>query len=280
MEKRPTPKLPNASKPLNPFSITTHGVMLLFSRTQGVAMLFVVLCALSVAFNFVTPTPSNARDSSSSDAVKHILSLPPSSLIVGGLVIFVIALFILVVSTMLHGISSYTVVRLAKGNKASLPEAFNAVLGRFGRYFLLYLWMNVKIALWSLLFIVPGIIAFYRYSFAGPLFFDDEKHLEGEAALKESTRLTHGGLLTLFASQFLFNLVTLFYIDKLITPASLAVLYGEYTALDARNVSKPKAHILSWLALLLPFALLLALFILSFLFVLIVAVVGGHFAGR
>jgi hypothetical protein len=254
-------------KPLNPFSITIEGLTLLFSRAQSVAIMLVIVSVVAAVFGYVTPSPVPNEGKTAADGnaffANLVSTLTPGTIIIGVSVLFIICLFILVASTMLHGIQSYTIAQLAHGKTVTLKEAFNAVLEQFGRYFILIVWMNVRIGLWALLFIVPGIIAYYRYSFAGPLFFD--KKLRGDAALRESSRLTERGLLTIYASQLLFNIITFFYGNNLIVPSSLSVLYREYTALDTSSTPKPKPHAMSWVALLLPFLMFTVLILLVIL---------------
>lgn len=264
-------------RPFNPFSVTIEGLTLLFQKAQSVALFFVALAVGGIVFGMINPSPEFTKDPSgraTEEFIRSALQAPVSVQLTWIGMALVVALFILVVTTMLHGMASYTALQLSKGYEAKLGEAFNAVLENFGRYFILIFWMNIKIFLWTMLFIIPGIIAYYRYSFAGMLFFDDKK-LRGDAALQESSRLAKKGLLTLFASQFLFNLVTFFYADRLITLGSQAVLYREYTALDSSNARKPSAHILSKLAVLLPFALIIGLFVMSILFAALLGLGGA-----
>lgn len=264
-------------RPFNPLSVTIEGLTLLFQKAQPVALFFVALAVGGIVFGMVNPSPEFTKDPSgraTEEFVRSALQAPAAVQLTWIGMGLVVALFVLVVTTMLHGIASYTALQLSKGYEAKLGEAFNAVLENFGRYFLLVFWMNIKIFLWTMLFIVPGIIAYYRYSFAGLLFFDDKK-LRGDAALQESSRLAKKGLLTLFASQFLFNLITFFYADRLITLSSQAVLYREYTALETSNVRKPGAHILSKLAVLLPFLLIIGFVFMSVLFFALIGLGGA-----
>lgn len=255
MEKH-SQKTALAPEQINPLTVILTGLGNLFSMAQPVALLLLAIAIVSFIFGVFNPSPtaSDPTGRQTEAAVANVIT-NPSLLFAALMIIIIVCTFSLVVGTMLHGIQSYTALHLSKGRQVGLREAFNATLNQFGHYLILFVWMNIKIALWTLLFIVPGIIAFYRYSFAGIVFFD--KKLKGEEAIKESSRLAKGGLLTIFASQFLFNLLTFFYGDRLMTTASLSVLYQKYVAFDKEKTAKPSAHPLSWVIFALPFVLFL-----------------------
>ena len=55
-------------------------------------------------------------------------------------------------------------LRLSRGEKITFEMLFEGFSNRFGTIFFAYLVMIVRIFLWSLLLIIPGIIAAYSYS--------------------------------------------------------------------------------------------------------------------
>lgn len=253
-------------RPFNPFSVTIEGLTLLFSRAQSVTLFLIAVIIVGFVFNMTKPSPEFTNDptgKATEEFIRNALQSPPEVQLTWLGMGIILALFTLAITTMLHGIASYAALQLSKGYDVKLGEAFNAVLENFGRYFILFFIMNLKIFLWTLLFIVPGIIAYYRYSFAGIMFFDEDKKLRGNAALVGSSKLAKKGLLTLFASQFLFNVITFFYADRLITLGSQAVLYREYTALENAKADKPKPHVISKLALALPFIVIIGMITFS-----------------
>lgn len=243
--------------PYNPFFITLNGITSLFANALSVGIVILLISAVGTMTSSIMRSDSSNGSDTAKQLYDEITTMTVNEWLVVGAIVLIITLFGMVVSTMLHGIQSYTAMRLSKGEKTTISEAFNAVLSQFGNYFVLYLWMNIKIALWTLLFIVPGVIAYYRYSFAGIVFFD--KGLRHEHAIKESRRLSKGGLMTLFASDALFNMITLGYINTVITLASRSELYRNYSHLDAAKQQKPSIHWLSWVTLALPFVFILGL---------------------
>ena len=75
-----------------------------------------------------------------------------------------------------------------------LEAGFGSLFEMFG-WFFRFLWLNILIAiftfLWSLLLIVPGIIAAYRYSMAIYIFFDDPEKGALDC-IRESKAMTNG----------------------------------------------------------------------------------------
>ncbi len=265
---RQTPSVlpPKPADPINPFTIVTTGFNRFFAFATGPAILLTILTGLSILYSLVVnlldvlnPQPTPATNTHTDFSLNQ--------LIFALLVLFVIALLITLIGTLLKGIQSYGMVAAARGEKVTLSDAFNATLNRFGTFFILYIWMNVRIFVWGLLFIIPGIVAYYRFSFAPLLFFD--KDLRHEHALRESSRLARGGVMTIFGSQVLFNIITLGQLSLLVESAGVSQLYKVYTELDEKGEAKPAIHALSWLALGLTVALVLLLILL---FIALVAI--------
>lgn len=92
-----------------------------------------------------------------------------------------------------------TFFRDKKVNYALNLEGF----GMFGKTFCMYLLYSVKVYLWSLLFVVPGIIAVYRYS---QCFYLRVDHPDWTASqcINESKRLMRGNKGKLFCLQLTF----------------------------------------------------------------------------
>ena len=73
----------------------------------------------------------------------------------------------------------------------------------FGNALLLRFLMFLKILLWSLLFIVPGIVAAYRYALA-PYLLAEHPELSASEAIEQSKQLMMGHKGRLFCLQFSF----------------------------------------------------------------------------
>jgi len=264
----------------NPFNIGLNGLKLFFASAQSVAIYAIVLSVIVFVFNSIsnvadlTDTRNQAQiERQDRQAINDFFSQDPGRIAVAGVLIASVLFIVVLVTLVLNGILEYTGARLALGEKVTLKQALKEVMKDLAGY----LWVNVvlmvKIFLWSLLLIVPGIIMAVRYKLAGTVFFAEGKR--GNAAVKRSAELTKGAWFTTLAGYSLWNLMTFGMIPQLLAPGSSAVLYRQLRDVTDAGGQKPPAHWLSWLTFFVPIALVLmflSLFIL--LFVAIAATYG------
>lgn len=92
-----------------------------------------------------------------------------------------------------------TFFRTKKIDNSLIFEGF----GSFGKAFLLQFLITVRVALWSLLLIFPGVIAAYRYSQAFFVLADHPEYTASQC-ISESKRLMMGNKWRLFCIQFSF----------------------------------------------------------------------------
>lgn len=83
-----------------------------------------------------------------------------------------LSLAISVMSLMVSGGYALSCLRVARRSEANVGTLFE-MFGWFFRFLWMCILMSIFIFLWSLLLIVPGIIAAYRYSMAVFIFCDD-----------------------------------------------------------------------------------------------------------
>lgn len=267
----------------NPFFVAIDGIKLLFKHALSVAIFLIVLAVLASSSQSVstvvdiqngvltnTPEEQQAQDKAAAEAfmstVSHLTSQEWAAIAMAAIAVLLI---VMIVGVIIGGINDYTAAQLAKNKQTTLGEALKAVIARFPSYLWLHILIGIKVLLWSLLFIIPGIIMSVRYSLAGTAFFHDNKR--GNNAIKYSLALTKGAWLTTFASLSFFNLITFGLLQPILQPGIQAVLYRQYTAYDTTKMEKPAAHGLSWFALFLPF--ILFAFLIALVFVAIFAFV-------
>lgn len=261
----------------NPFFVASDGLTLLFRLAQSVAILLVVLCGIGFVSTLIPTPPSSYQETSYTatnepefgfDTIKReIEQIPAETWIIIGVVAGIILLGCITIGVILGGISDYTASQIAAGKTTSLGQAFKAIMRRFFGYLWLQILVGIKIFLWSLLLIVPGIIMATRYSLAGTAFFSEK--LGAQAATKRSAALTKGAWFTTFGSMSLFNIITFGIIQPLLQPGINGILFRQYAAFDAQKLVKPKAHILSWIAFFAP--IVLVLFLIGFVVLLALA---------
>jgi membrane-anchored glycerophosphoryl diester phosphodiesterase (GDPDase) len=256
----------------NPFFIASSGITLLFNLAQGVAVMLIIFAVVSFLGNAVVP--DNSSDSSSaglSDTIQSLQSWTPSEWLVLIFTVSIVGLAVIMIASLFAGVNAYTAARLARGEEVQIREAFREAFEKLWGFIWLQIIIFVKTVLWSLLFIIPGIIMAVRYSLAEVAFFDDTKNLRGNAAVKESLRLTKGAWITTYASYALFNILTFGIIGNLVNTGVSAVLYRQYQEAGGK---KPAAHILSWLTLVLPLVFAIMIFFGLIFIAIIVGLLG------
>jgi len=110
---------------------------------------------------------------------------------------------------------------LHRGQPASYQEVWDS-FGMAGKIIWLQIRIAVQVALWSMLFFFPGIVASYRYHFALYILLDDPELSVGEA-LKRSCAKSSGWKMEMFWLELsFFGLIVLL----VSAPAILAALVG------------------------------------------------------
>lgn len=262
MNEAQSDQTPKAEYQNNPFLLALDGLKALFTLAKPVAILFVVLSILNALSGFVGPeSPSEqaAADQQTEEITNAFGSFGVETWILIGVIALIVAVGLFVIGCIINGIADYTASRLARNERVDLKTAFSATMKRLGGYLWLRVIIAVKTFLWSLLFIIPGIVMSYRYSLAGVSFFAED--LKANESVKRSLTLTKGAWLTTYASQMLFNFITFGFIAPLLMPGTPALLYRQFAA---TRDEKPKAHILSWLTLIIP-AILTVIVVLGLL---------------
>jgi hypothetical protein len=274
VNKTPEPQYEN-----NPFNIGLTGIQLLFKNAQQVGIYAAILAGLAFLLNAISSaidvinTLNTPRVTSTTYSELPSMSISAGNeILIAALVLsftFLIVIIAFLVGLFLNGILEYTAARLALGEKVTFKQAVAATWKNLPGY----IWMNiiktVKILLWSLLFIIPGIIMAVRYSLSGVAFFAEDKR--GNAAIQRSTQITDNAWLTTFAGTGLWNIITLGMIAPIAQTGAISILYKQLRHVTDGNIQKPAAHWLSWLTLILPIALI-ALFVVVIVLLIIIAV--------
>ena len=268
----------------NPFHIGLKGLNLLFNNALSVAILGLVLIGVGVLSQFadvalragsgewtMTQQQLDRRESKATAEVQQFFANADTpEYVVLALLIATVAFLAISVNLLIYGIFEYTAARLSEGKMVNLGEAALAALKQLASLLWLATVVIVKVLLWSLLLIVPGIIMAVRYSLSGTVFF--REGLRGNAATKRSAEITKGAWFTTFAGQSLWNLMTFGTIQTLLTPGTNAVLYRQLAPLTDANKAKPAAHWLSWVTFFVPIALVVFILLIVSVFVIVLAV--------
>jgi len=131
-----------------------------------------------------------------------------------------------------------------RGQTATVGETmFRTGFSNYGRHIGGMLWMELFLFLWSLLFVIPGIIKYYSY-FMTPYILADCPNVPATEALKLSMRMTYGYKGDIFVMQLsfigwwllsalTFGILGIVYVGPYYT-ASMA---GMYDALKGRALA-------------------------------------------
>ena len=247
----------------NPFTIALEGIKLLFKNATTVAIFLAIFSALT-AGSYTYRNDAN-YDERTADNIEAFPVIEPSTAIVIGAIAVVVLFGVIVIASFLSGISAFTAAELANGRTVSFRQAARASFKRLWSFVWLQVLMGIKIFLWTLLFIIPGIVMAIRYSLANISFFDSTKNLKGNAAIKDSLALTEDGWRTTLAAQTLFSIITFGVIGPIVDVASKSILYKQFVAAQVKNEAKPPAHFLSQIIFAL---VLIAMIAIVLMFVL------------
>lgn len=256
------PQKPTTEYVNNPFFIATRGINKMFLGAQSIAIMLVIISVLGAIPNLGNRSnqPTEGAGEISAD------SLPPVEVFVAFAALGLVALAVVIfISTVIAGMSAYAAANVTLGKTVTFKEAWKATISRFWSLLWLQILTGLKVLAWSLLLVVPGIVMAIRYSLANIAFFD--KDLRGDAAIKESLRLTKGSFLTTLGGQSLFNMITFGVLSELVTTSARAILYRQFSVTPLAN--RPAAHGLS-IATVVILSVLSVLLVLG-LFLLIAA---------
>lgn len=112
-----------------------------------------------------------------------------------------------VVAIVVNPIISFGIILIyldvVNGINVEIPTLFKGFGENFSKIWITYFLMELYIALWSLLFVIPGIIKGISYSMA-PYILAENPHLTPSEALKQSKEMTNGYKMDLFILELSF----------------------------------------------------------------------------
>ena len=111
-------------------------------------------------------------------------------------------LFVLVVGPLQYG-QATVFLKINRRKKTEMSELFYGFNDNVGNKMMAGVWISIYTFLWSLLFIIPGIVAYYSYSMTYYLMIDNPK-LEGKEAITKSKEMMKGHKMELFCLDLTF----------------------------------------------------------------------------
>lgn len=151
---------------------------------------------------------STISDESYADVAGSSAAFDETTVIIGilALILVMLVLIMLLVHFIIGGAVTLGYVRfnlnLIDGNNPRFADLFSQ-FHHLGKGLVLQFLRNIYIILWTLLFIIPGVVATYRYAMA-PYLMHDFPELSASEAISESKRLMDGNKWRLFCLNFSF----------------------------------------------------------------------------
>lgn len=226
----------------NPFKLANEAAKRLYSTNRVWAIVLIVLGILNTLSSADAARPS-ANQEPAATAANPEISFASIVLIISLITLFM--LIVIIIATYMTGILSHITLQSERGKKASLSEAIQATQDRFWRLFGSLVLAAAKIFGWTLLFVIPGIVAALRYSLLGYVIMDQtaEKH-----GIKDShervKKITSGRLLEVLGVSFT-GIVP--FIGTLYSTAGNAGLYVQLKTYTDKKLEKPAIHWLNYL---------------------------------
>ncbi len=153
----------------------------------------------SGSFSFSIPS-SSSEESELSPALEQFIEQWIGVIIVVLIVVLLIAIIIGLVQFILGGVIALGYAKfgldLVDGKEASFSTLFSQ-FNRFGEGFCMRLLMNIFLTLWTLLFIIPGLVKAYSYAMT-PFILAENPHLSANEAITKSRQLMDGHKSELF----------------------------------------------------------------------------------
>lgn len=144
-------------------------------------------------------------------------------------------------------------VRTYRGFRDTVSDWFSDMFNNFGRRLGGYYWMSLFIYLWSMLFMIPGIVKGIAYSLT-PYILADCPNVKARDALKLSMRMTQGYKADIFVtmlsflgwlilSAFTFGILEIVYVGPYMN-TTLAGVYEELknNALENGTISQDELN--------------------------------------
>jgi uncharacterized membrane protein len=262
----------------NPFTLTFNALGRFFNTNVNWAIVVIALAVISFFGQAVSDLVRFISEGSLSDEPPDFSqfssgsSADPAVVIAVVIVVFSLAVmaivFTSIIGAFINGMFSYVALKSEAGKTVGFSEAFNATMKRFWRLLLAQLLANLKIFGWTLLFIIPGIIAGYRFQLLPYLIMSESEKEKGVGDSHDKTKaLVKGRLWELFGISFVAGIVP--FVGSLLGLSGKASFYNQLRATSHAPEKRPKIHWLNFVGLIVGGALL----ILGFMLVLFITLV-------
>jgi len=268
----------------NPFTLTFNALGRFFNTNVNWAIVIIAF----VLIGFIGQTavellrlmyPDQPTGQSSEITPLTTGASPDATVVIAVIVVIfslllVFAILATIFSAFINGMFSYVALQSEAGKTTGFSEAFNATKKRFWRLLFAQLLANLKIFGWTLLFIIPGIVAGYRYQLLPYLIMNESDKEKGIGDSHNKTKaLVKGRLWELFGISFVAGIVP--FVGSLLSISGNAAYYNQLQATAHEPEKRPKIHWLNYIGLILGATVLLFAFLILVLIILVALAVSG-----
>lgn len=247
---------PAATYNSNPFTLAFDAIGRFFNTNLNWAIAIIVLgffgLITQLGQSFIDkPTSTQTTTDTPSYPFSNIDTAQIVTIVaIVAAVIIVVLIIASVIDTFVKGMFAYTALQSEEGRSVAFSEAFHEVTARFGRLFFATLLANLKIFGWMLLFIVPGIIAVFRYTLLPYQIMGDSKEVKSVKDSHDATKLlVKGRLMEVFGISFVSGLIPI--VGPLLAITGNAALYRQLKYSHDYGTAKPQIHFLNYIGLIL-----------------------------
>lgn len=270
-----------AEKPYNsnPFTLAFDAFGRFFESNKNWAIFLIVIGLIGFVFqgiSTIADIASNGSSSGNTEAGANLATSNPDTAVIIAIVIVVVGIVLVVgtvaavINTYIKGMLVYVALQSEEGKTVSLSEAFQATSQRFWRLLWAVVFSWVKIFAWGLLFIIPGIVAAFRYMLLPYVVMSqsaDEKSIG--SAHTATKRIVKGRLLEVFGVNVVGSIIPI--IGSIIGLAGHAAQFNQLNVADKDNLEKPPVHWLNKLLLGLSIAVILFVIAIAVVFIAFIA---------
>jgi hypothetical protein len=248
----------------NPFSLSFNKFGQFFEKNLGWAIALIILPIFGFFSQMLgvvvdaTSTNAHALNSGSESSAMVFLLLVLSVILTTAIIVAYV-----VISVFISGILAYVALENDAGRTAKFSPAIEAVSSRFWRLLLAQLLAIAKIFGWTLLLIIPGIVATFRYALLPYVILDDSAKEKGVKSSHERIKtLVKGRKREVFGVATVAAIIPIVGgINQLVGNASL---YRQLQVSNDQKLEKPAVHWLNYFGfILIGFYILLILFIIT-----------------
>lgn len=244
----------------NPFTLAFDALGRLFKTNVGWAIVLIAVGFIGFLFQLISTiidvatSPESERPEYLSETIST--GQTPETWVIVAIIagiLAAVAIFMVIsalIQTALIGMFTYVTIQSEQGKSVSFSESFNAMTKRFWRLFWAKLLADLKILGWTLLLIVPGIIAALRYSLLPYLIMNESETEKGVVDAHDKVKsVVKGRLWEVFGVGTVAAIIP--FVGSTLGIVGRGALYRQLQYHHDKKLERPKVHWLNYLGAIL-----------------------------